>query len=82
MATESYPEVIEGCLGNEAITVDMIADEAITLWSPVILVTAGSGEDMPRVEPTNTAENGLVFGVAVDRVCLNTYGRLPVSRFN
>jgi len=67
IATESYPEVIEGCLGSEAIKIEMIADELVPMWSPVILVAAATGEDMPRVEPINTAHNVDVIGVAVDR---------------
>jgi acyl CoA:acetate/3-ketoacid CoA transferase beta subunit len=63
--TESYPEVKEGTLDTDAVVTDFIADEAIDLWSPVILVAAGTGEDMPRVEPINTAHNVLVMGVAV-----------------
>jgi len=45
---------------------EFIADEAIPLWGPVILVAAGSGETFPRVEPTSTANHPDVIGIAVD----------------
>ena len=67
MATEYRSEVIEGALGTEAIEVQAIASEAITMWSPVILAAAGSGEDLPRVATTATVADPLVYGVVVDR---------------
>lgn len=68
MATESNTEIVSGGYHNDyhAGTVhEFISDESITLWSPVILVAAGSGEDLPRVEPTNSANNPDVIGIAI-----------------
>ena len=63
--TEYLSHIKQGAIGDEAIIIDAIADEAITMWSPVILVSAGTGEDLPRVEPTDTAADPKVIGVAV-----------------
>jgi len=63
--SESYPEVVEGVLDDDAIVEDFISDELVQLWAPVILVAAGTGEDMPRVEPIDTAHTLTVVGVCV-----------------
>lgn len=67
MATESLSHITEGALGSEGIVIESIADEAdIPIWGPVIMVAAGTGEDLPRVEPIDTAYTQTVLGVAVD----------------
>ena len=67
MATESLAHIKEGTIGADAKVIDMIANSAnIPLWSPVILVAAGTGEDLPRCDTTATANNPLVYGVAIE----------------
>lgn len=58
------PKIVEGPIGTEADVVSAVAAGAIDLWSPVILVAAGSGEDLPRVD-TVDAITGKVYGVVV-----------------
>lgn len=62
--TERITSIVEGPIGTEGIVVPAVAAGAIPLWSPVILTTAGSGEDLPRVTTVN-AITGKVFGVVV-----------------
>jgi len=50
-----------------SIVYEMIADEAVDIGAPVILVAAGTGERLPRVEPNNT-QGAHAFGVVVDGV--------------
>ena len=64
MATEHISKIVEGPIGTEGIVVQAVAAAQIPLWSPVILTTAGSGEDLPRVTTVN-AITGKVFGIAV-----------------
>jgi len=64
--TESNTEIKEGTYEGVALVEDYISDELIPMWSPVILVAAGTGEDMPRIEPINSVSVD-VIGVAVDR---------------
>lgn len=58
-----YTGLFDGAL-PEASVVNMIADEAIPVFSPVIYVAAGTGERSPRVEPNNT-QGARAAGVAV-----------------
>jgi len=60
--TDNYPGLASGPIGDDAITVNYIADEAIEIGAPVIPVAAGSGEILPRVEPTT---DGTLFVVGV-----------------
>lgn len=63
--TESLTHIVEGPIGTEAIVIDAVAAGAIDLWHPVILAAAGTGEDLPRVNVTATANDPLVYGVVV-----------------
>jgi hypothetical protein len=62
---ELLPKIFEGPVGPESQVVDKIAAGAIDLWSPVILVAPGTGEDLARVNTTTTANNVLCYGVVV-----------------
>lgn len=46
-------------------TITMKANGAINLYDAVILITPGTGEDIPRVGTTTTAANRLAFGIVV-----------------
>jgi len=63
--TESMTAIVEGPIGTEAVVLDAVAAGAIDLWHPVILVAAGSGEDLPRVNATSSANDPLAYGVVV-----------------
>ena len=70
-----YPGLENGSIdGGTAgsIVVEAVADEAIDLGSPVILVAAGTGERLPRVEPTST-QGAAIFGVVVAGVKDGTF---------
>ena len=67
MATESLPNHKEGVLDEDTQVLEYVASEALTLWSPVALVAAGTGEDMPRVTFTANLADPTVIGVVVDR---------------
>ena len=80
MATEFLSHVKVGGLGNETVLIDCISDEFIEMWSPVIYVTKGTGEDLPRVEPNGVVASATVAGVACGPLRENpsatyTYGR-------
>ena len=62
---ELLPKIFEGPVGPESQVVDKIAAGAIDLWSPVILVAPGTGEDLARVQATATANSTAVYGVVV-----------------
>lgn len=65
MATDKYDAIDEGGIAA-AVYISLIADESVTLWSPVIMVTnTGITNGLPRVEPINTANSPGVIGVAV-----------------
>lgn len=59
-----------GTAGN--IVIEAIADEAIDLGSPVIIVAPGTGERLPRVEPNDT-QGAHAFGVVVSGVVDGTF---------
>lgn len=59
-----FPGIAQGPVDSQAIYGDYIADEAITIGSPVIAVAAGTGELKNRVEP-NATQGALAFGVCV-----------------
>ena len=71
--TDLYAGVFDGPVGAEAIIINCIADESITIGSPVILVAAGTGELLPRVEP-NASQGAAAFGVCVGGDDNGTYG--------
>ena len=62
---ELLPKIFEGPVGPESQVVDKIAAGPIDLWSPVILVAPGTGEDLARVNITTTANNVLCYGIVV-----------------
>ena len=62
---ELLPKIVEGPIKASAVVEDAIAAGAIDLWSPVILVAKGAGEDLARVQATATANSTAVFGVVV-----------------
>jgi len=63
LAVETFPEVAEGALGEEAVVLMMIASEEIKPWVPVHLVAAGTGETMPRIDEAD-ALTERVFGTS------------------
>ena len=66
--TDNYPGLFDGAADPSAIVINAIADEAIEIGAPVVVVAAGTGEYAPRVEPGNTGvESGdqFVAGVVV-----------------
>jgi len=72
--TDLYPGLFDGAIDQEAYVVNAIADEQITIGSPVILVAPGSGEQLPRVEPTDGAISDVIYGVCVGGDLNGTYG--------
>jgi len=62
---ELLPKIVEGPIKASAVVEDAVAAGAIDLWSPVILVAKGTGEDLARVQATTTANSTAVFGVVV-----------------
>jgi len=62
--TDNYTGLFDGAADSGAIVINAIADEAIEIGAPVIVVAAGTGELDPRVEPT-TDGTLYVAGVVV-----------------
>ena len=62
---ELLPKIVEGPIKASAVVEDAVAAGAIDLWSPVILVAKGAGEDLARVQATATANSTAVLGVVV-----------------
>jgi len=63
--TDKYNAVDEGGV-KAAVYISMIADEAVTLWSPVIVVAEPAiTNGLPRVEPINVLNSAGVIGIAV-----------------
>jgi hypothetical protein len=71
--TDLHPGVYDGPVGAEAIVINAIADESITIGSPVIIVAAATGELLPRVEPS-ASQGADAFGVCVGGDDNGTYG--------
>ena len=63
--TDLYPGLENGTIDAGALTFNAIADEATEVYAPVILVAAGSGERLPRVEPNDT-QGAAAVGVVVN----------------
>lgn len=72
--TDLYPGLFDGAVDERAYVVNAIADEQITIGSPVILVAPGTGEQLPRVEPTDVAITEVIYGVCVGGDANGTYG--------
>ena len=62
--TDKYPGLVRGAF-PESVTRNVIADEAIAIYSPVIYVAPGTGELEIRVEP-NATQGAVCAGVVVD----------------
>jgi len=71
--TDNYPGLFDGAVDERAYVINAIADEQITIGSPVILVAPASGERLPRVEPFNT-QGAKANGVAVGGSRNGIYG--------
>jgi len=71
--TDLYPGLFDGAIDERAYVVNAIADEQITIGSPVIIVAPGSGEQLPRVEPTAVITDA-VYGIVVGGDLNGTYG--------
>jgi len=71
--TDNYPGLFDGAVDEQAYVVNAIADEQITIGSPVITVTPASGDRLPRVEPNNT-QGAYSYGVCVGGSRNGTYG--------
>jgi hypothetical protein len=65
---ELLSKIVEGCIDTSAVVKDYVAAGAIDLWSPVILVAKGTGEDLARVNTVASANSVAVFGVVVGPV--------------
>jgi hypothetical protein len=63
--TEVFSQIQEGALDDNAEITECIANGAIAQWAAVILVAAGSGETLPRVGTTTTADDPDSYGVKV-----------------
>ena len=61
---DNYPGLANGPVGDDAITVNYIANEAIEIGAPVIAIAAATGEILPRVEPSSVGTSTVV-GVVV-----------------
>ncbi len=72
--TDLYPGLFDGAIDERAYVVNAIADEQITIGSPVLLVAPGSGENLPRVEPTDASIADVIYGVCVGGDANGTYG--------
>jgi hypothetical protein len=62
---ELLPKIVEGPIDTTAVIQSCIAAGQIPLWSPVILVAKGAGEDLARVSTVAGANSVAVYGVAV-----------------
>lgn len=63
--TDLYDGLFDGPVDQAAYVINAIADEQITIGSPVIIVPPGTGERLPRVEPNNVqgiGAHGVVVG--------------------
>ena len=72
--TDLYPGLFDGAIDERAYVVNAIADETITIGSPVKLVAPGSGEQLPRVEPTDAGIDEVIYGICVGGDANGTYG--------
>jgi len=71
--TDLYPGLFDGAIDERAYVINAIADEQITIGSPVILVAPGAGELLPRVEPI-AVQGSRIYGVCVGGDLNGTYG--------
>jgi hypothetical protein len=71
--TDKYAGLFDGAIDERAYVINAIADEQITIGSPVIIVTPGTGELLPRVEPT-AVQGAFIYGICVGGDANGTYG--------
>lgn len=65
MATDKYDKLDEGGVAA-AVYISLVADELVSLWSPVIMVTnTAITNGLPRVEPIGVINSAGVIGIAV-----------------
>lgn len=70
---DKYPGLFDGAIDERAYVINAIADEQITIGSPVIIVAPATGELLPRVEPTDS-QGVYIYGICVGGDANGTYG--------
>jgi len=71
--TDKYAGLFDGAIDERAYVINAIADESITIGSPVTVVTPAVGELLPRVEPIDSI-TAFIHGVCVGGDQNGTYG--------
>ena len=71
--TDKYSGLFDGAIDERAYVINAIADESITIGSPVIIVAPATGELLPRVEPTDS-QGAYIYGICVGGDANGTYG--------
>ncbi|KKN37574.1 hypothetical protein LCGC14_0762140 [marine sediment metagenome] len=71
--TDKYFGLFDGAIDERAYVINAIADEQITIGSPVTVVAPAVGELLPRVEPTDSI-TAYIHGVCVGGDSNGTYG--------
>jgi hypothetical protein len=71
--TDKYSGLFDGAIDERAYVINAIADESITIGSPVTVVTPATGELLPRVEPIAVI-TAYIHGVCVGGDQNGTYG--------
>ena len=71
--TDKYAGLFDGAIDERAYVVNAIADESITIGSPVIIVAPATGELLPRVEPTDS-QGSYIYGICVGGDANGIYG--------
>jgi hypothetical protein len=71
--TDKFPGLFDGAVDEAAYVINAIADEQITIGSPVVVVAPGTGEVLPRVEPIDT-QGAKIYGVVVGGDLNGQYG--------
>ena len=71
--TDKYSGLFDGAIDERAYVINAIADESITIGSPVIIVAPATGELLPRVEPT-ASQGAYIYGICVGGDQNGTYG--------
>lgn len=71
--TDKYAGLFDGAIDEAAYVINAIADEQITIGSPVIIVAPAAGELLPRVEPIDS-QGVYIYGVCVGGDANGIYG--------
>ena len=71
--TDKYAGLFDGAIDERAYVINAIADEQVTIGSPVTVVTPATGELLPRVEPIDSI-TAYIHGVCVGGDSNGTYG--------